>query len=34
VTVTSTPGKGAAFRLSFPRDRLPRPEAEEDSNDE
>ena len=34
VTVTSTPGKGATFRLSFPRDRLPRPEAEEDSNDE
>jgi signal transduction histidine kinase len=34
VTVTSTPGRGATFRLSFPRDRLPRPEAEEDSNDE
>jgi len=34
VTVTSRPGKGATFRLSFPRDRLPRPEAEEDSNNE
>jgi signal transduction histidine kinase len=34
VTVTSIPGKGAAFRLSFPRDRLPRPEADEESNHE
>jgi PAS domain S-box-containing protein len=33
VTLTSTTGEGARFRLSFPRDRLPRPEAKENDHE-
>jgi PAS domain S-box-containing protein len=33
VTLMSTPGEGATFRLNFPRDRLPKPEPKE-SGDE
>jgi signal transduction histidine kinase len=33
VTLTSVPGEGATFQLRFPRERLPRPESKEDSNE-
>jgi signal transduction histidine kinase len=33
VTVLSTPGEGATFRLTLPRDRLPAPEEKEDQDD-
>ena len=33
VTVLSNPGEGATFRLTLPRDRLPRPEEKEDQDD-
>jgi PAS domain S-box-containing protein len=33
VTVLSTPGEGATFRLALPRDRLPRPPEKEDQDD-
>ena len=33
VTVSSTPGEGSVFRLSLPRNRLPKPEVREDPDD-
>jgi signal transduction histidine kinase len=33
VTLVSTPGEGATFRLTFPRDRLPVPDSEENRHD-
>jgi len=33
VILTSNPGEGATFHLKFPRDRLPRPEAKENTDD-
>jgi PAS domain S-box-containing protein len=33
VTLTSTPGEGATFQLRFPRERLPEPEAKENTDE-